>query len=63
MKLFQVLPVLFHGVCPDNVIFWVLVAACTTVENGTMFWSNVIGVDASNCMLFQVFEWGGMEVK
>jgi hypothetical protein len=66
MKLFQVLSILFHKVHPDNVIFWVLVAARTAVKDGTMFWLNVIGIDApcaSSCMLFQVFEWGGMKVK
>jgi hypothetical protein len=66
MKLFQVLPVLFRGVHPDNVILWAPVAARAAVEDGMTFWSSVIGIDApcaSNCMLFRVFEWGGMEVE
>jgi hypothetical protein len=55
MKLFQVLPVLFCGVRPDDVILWAPVAARAAAEDGTMFWLNVIGVDvpyASNRMLF-----------
>jgi len=66
MKISQILPVLFHGVHPDDMILWVPVAACATVEDGTTFWLNVIGVAApcvSDCMLFRVLEWGGMEVK
>jgi hypothetical protein len=42
------------------------VAAHTAAKDGTTFWLNVVGVDAScasNCMLFRVLEWGGMEVE
>jgi hypothetical protein len=66
MKIFQILPVLFRGVHPDDVMLWVPVAARATVEDGTTFWSNVIGVAApcaSDRMLFRVLEWGGMEVE
>jgi hypothetical protein len=52
-------PVLFRGVHPGDVIFWAPVAAHAAAEDGTTFWSNVIGVDApcmSDLILFRVLE-------
>src|SRR6266436_9752471 len=56
---------LFRGVCSDDVGLWAPAAARATAEDGTTFWTKVVGVDtvrASNRTLFRVLEWGGMEV-
>jgi hypothetical protein len=37
-----------------------------SLQDGTMFWLNIVNIDAqyaSDCTLFQVLEWGGMNVK
>lgn len=57
---------LFRGVRSDDVALWAPAAARATAEDGTTFWSNVVGVDAvraSDRTLFRVLEWGGMEVE
>jgi hypothetical protein len=45
---------------------WVPVAARATAEDGPMFWTKVVGVDAvraSDRKLFPMLKWGGMEVE
>jgi hypothetical protein len=57
---------LFRGVRSDDVVLWAAAAARAAAEDGTTFWSNVVGVDAvraSDRSLFRVLEWGGMEVE
>jgi ubiquitin C len=57
---------LFRGVRPDDVVLWAPAAARAAADDGTTFWSDVVGVDAvraSDRSLFRVFEWGGMEVE
>jgi hypothetical protein len=59
---------LFHSVAPSDLGLWKQAAArATAAEDGSAtFRARVVGVDsvrASDCALFRVSEWGGMEVK
>ena len=57
---------LFRGVAADDLELWEQAAARASAEDGTTFWTRVVGVDmarASDRGLFRVLEWGGMEVK
>ena len=57
---------LFRGVRSDNVDLWASAAARAIAEDGATFWAKVVGVDAvraSDCTLFRVLEWGGIEVE
>ena len=58
--------ILFRGIRPDDVALWEPAATRAAAEDGTTFWSDVVGVDpvrASDRTLFRVLEWGGMEVE
>ncbi|KAF8501424.1 hypothetical protein F5888DRAFT_1609144 [Russula emetica] len=57
---------LFRGVHLNDVGLWAPAATRTAAEDSATFWLNVVGVDAicaSDHMLFQVLEWGGMKVE
>jgi len=57
---------LFRGVAEGDLRLWGQAVARATAEDGARFWTQVVGVDvvrASDCGLFRVLEWGGMEVK
>ena len=57
---------LFRGVRSDDVGLWAPAAARATAEDGSTFWTKVVGVDAvraADRALFRVLEWGGMEVE
>jgi len=57
---------LFRGIAPGDLDLWSQAAARATADDGTTFWTNVVGIDsarASDRSLFRVLEWGGMEVK
>jgi len=57
---------LFRGVAKDDLGLWSQAVARATAEDGATFWTQVVGIDAgraSDCGLFRVLEWGGMEIK
>jgi len=57
---------LFRGVHSDDLDSWKPAAIRAAQEDSATHWEEVVGVDAvgaSDCKLFRVLEWGGMEVK